>query len=159
MTEPRFKIGDVVRYNSGPTALMRIDSISVGERTRYYGTQYYGAAVGAYDHDCQGASAAEAAAWPTRWDCHTPDCEERVGLAGSGRCPTHSREQWHRDNPQTPEGRQVSDVAATRERALELARNLLGGAITLHGAPPVVMTATLAQAVLDYEDEMQGKRT
>lgn len=50
---PKFKVGEIVRYGHGPTAIMRIDSISVDHGgpgwTRYYGTQHFGGAVGAYE--------------------------------------------------------------------------------------------------------------
>jgi hypothetical protein len=52
-----FAVGDVVRYNDGPTALMLITNVHEhyggGKQARYYGDQFYGMAMGAYHQDCQ----------------------------------------------------------------------------------------------------------
>jgi hypothetical protein len=57
------KIGDIIRYDSGPTALMRIEAISknhgVYGTDRYYGRSFYGSSVGVYDYDANKATAAE----------------------------------------------------------------------------------------------------
>lgn len=56
----KFKIGQVVRYGSGPTALFRIESISEkhgGTMDRYYGVQYYGGSEGRYEDQLWEATA------------------------------------------------------------------------------------------------------
>lgn len=58
----RFKVGDIVRYSWGPTALMRITGVSKnhgGFGDRYYGVQFYGDSMGAYDSNCTEATLAE----------------------------------------------------------------------------------------------------
>lgn len=56
MNEPKFKVGDIVRYSAGPTAIMTIQHVSKDHAGlglhRYYGRQYYGGSVGAYEKDC-----------------------------------------------------------------------------------------------------------
>lgn len=51
----KFKIGDIVRYATGPTALMKITEfgsyVSDTHGQRYYGIQYYGSAVGGFEKD------------------------------------------------------------------------------------------------------------
>jgi hypothetical protein len=61
VVQSKFNVGDVVRYGIGPTALMRIESISPnhGAHHRYYGVQYYGDVVGAYENECSAATKAE----------------------------------------------------------------------------------------------------
>ncbi len=55
--------GDVIRYGNGPTALMRITTISPNHggsgMRRYYGRHFYGGGVGAYEDTCRRASAEE----------------------------------------------------------------------------------------------------
>lgn len=61
-----FKLGDVIRYGSGETALMRVDQISEGhggQVARYYGQQFYGGVVGAYHDDCRAASPVDLQNW------------------------------------------------------------------------------------------------
>ncbi len=55
------KIGEVVRYGEGSTALMKITGVNKnhGGHVRYYGTQFYGGIVGAYESDISKASAKE----------------------------------------------------------------------------------------------------
>ncbi len=61
------KIGDVVRFAAGPTALMRIDLISKNHGGRgvhrFYGTHCMGRACGAYERDCTLATAGELETW------------------------------------------------------------------------------------------------
>ncbi len=48
----RPRLRDIVRYGSGPTALMRVEKISrrhEGSMDRYYGEQFFGGPVGAYE--------------------------------------------------------------------------------------------------------------
>lgn len=59
----KFKVGDILRYDKGSTALMKVTSISpdhgrVGSH-RYYGVQFYGSAIGAYEIDCSLATKEE----------------------------------------------------------------------------------------------------
>lgn len=57
----KFKIGDIVRYAAGPTALMKITDVSLnhGGHIRYYGIQFYGDRMGAYEQDCWSATQEE----------------------------------------------------------------------------------------------------
>jgi hypothetical protein len=64
---PKFKVGDILRYDSGPTALMVVTYISEnhGGSHRYYGQQCYGGGCGAYEYDCTLASAKDLTTWET----------------------------------------------------------------------------------------------
>lgn len=57
----KFKIGDILRYSYGPTALFKVTEISPnhGGSVRYYGRQYYGDIMGAYEEDCKRATDTE----------------------------------------------------------------------------------------------------
>lgn len=58
----KFKIGEIVRYSGGPTALMRITSISKnhgGFEDRYYGVQFYGDSMGEYESRLSSATPEE----------------------------------------------------------------------------------------------------
>lgn len=62
-----FKVGDIVRYGKGPTALMQI-SHTHENHGRYgahlhYGNQCIMATVGAYDADCTPASEEDLLTW------------------------------------------------------------------------------------------------
>lgn len=62
-----FKVGDIVRYNDGVTALMRISFISLNHAGpgdhRYYGQQCMGGTYGAYQQDCRAATPKDRATW------------------------------------------------------------------------------------------------
>lgn len=63
---PKFKVGDILRYDDGSTALFRVESISPkhgGLEDRYYGRQCFGGSVGAYASDCLPASEADLKKW------------------------------------------------------------------------------------------------
>lgn len=62
MSESKYKIGQVVRYDKGATALFKIDHISKrhgGPLDRYYGRQFYGSPMGAYEDVISPASESE----------------------------------------------------------------------------------------------------
>jgi hypothetical protein len=63
----QFKIGSVVRYASGITALMKIERVDYdvdGEGNHhYYGQQFYGGAMGAYHNTLYGAKPTEIHLW------------------------------------------------------------------------------------------------
>lgn len=61
----KFKVGDVVRYGCGCTALMRIDHISEnhGGHARYYGEHCMGGPHGAYAMDCVAPSDTDMQTW------------------------------------------------------------------------------------------------
>ena len=67
MTKPKlFSVGDIVRYDSGPTALMRITTLREGHGgaiARYWGAQCMGGFMGAYHEKCSYAAAADLAKW------------------------------------------------------------------------------------------------
>jgi hypothetical protein len=48
-----------VRYGFGETALMCIESVHKGQTYRYYGEQFYGGTVGAYEPDIKPATQSE----------------------------------------------------------------------------------------------------
>jgi len=67
MANSIYKIGDIVRYDHGQTALMKIKEIShdhgqIGQ-TRYYGKSFYGSAMGVYWNDCSPASSVDKMVW------------------------------------------------------------------------------------------------
>ena len=60
------KIGNMLRYGSGETALMIVTHVSEGHGgalARYYGRQCMGGAVGAYHDQCTPATHADQAVW------------------------------------------------------------------------------------------------
>ena len=67
MGKPKFKIGDVLRYDTGPTALFRVDAVSKNHagpgKHRYYGTHCGGTPEGVYESDCQPANKADMKKW------------------------------------------------------------------------------------------------
>ena len=76
MAKPKFSVGDVIRYSSGPTALMRVSNVSEnhgGYEHRYYGQQCLGGIVGAYESDCSPATEDDKKEW------------DRCGRVGYGR--------------------------------------------------------------------------
>ena len=61
-----FKVGDIVRYAEGPTALLKIDTVKIpygGAHGRYWGWHVLGGACGAYHEECVPASAADIDLW------------------------------------------------------------------------------------------------
>lgn len=61
-----FKVGDVLRYAEGPTALMQVTKVSPGyggSVARYAGRQCLGGMVGAYHRACREANTIEMAMW------------------------------------------------------------------------------------------------
>lgn len=61
-----FKIGDILRYGDGSTALMRVTYVSVGHggaKARYYGQQCMGGSCGAYHEQCTLANAKDRKTW------------------------------------------------------------------------------------------------
>lgn len=63
----QFKIGAIVRYSDGITALMKIETVAYDEdgegNHHYYGRQFYGASMGAYHYDMLAATQAEVHRW------------------------------------------------------------------------------------------------
>lgn len=60
------KVGDIIRYGGGSTALMQIEYISKnhgGYGDRFYGLHCLGGAHGAYASQCSEATAADIAQW------------------------------------------------------------------------------------------------
>lgn len=58
----KFKVGDIIRHDSGSTALMKITSVSPnhgGYSTRYYGRSFYGSPVGVFQMDAKEATPEE----------------------------------------------------------------------------------------------------
>ncbi len=61
-----FKIGTILRYGTGSTALMKVASISEGHGgsvARYYGNQCMGGGVGAYHENVSKASNKDLEVW------------------------------------------------------------------------------------------------
>lgn len=65
MDKPRFKVGDIIRYAYGPTALMRVAHVSEshGMDHRYYGDSFHGSPIGAYESDVRPASGQDLQTW------------------------------------------------------------------------------------------------
>lgn len=67
MKTPEYKVGDIVRYGDGSTALMKIEHISENhggkDQHRYYGRQFFGSPMGAYKSDCSDATEKEILAY------------------------------------------------------------------------------------------------
>lgn len=60
------KVGDVVRYDAGPTALMQIEYVSPnhgGFGDRFFGLQCMGGSCGAYASSCSPATEKDMATW------------------------------------------------------------------------------------------------
>lgn len=56
----KFKINQIIRYALGATAFMKVKSIHEYDKTyRYYGIQYFGGYVGAYEDSCKKATKEE----------------------------------------------------------------------------------------------------
>lgn len=70
MAPPKYKVGDILRYDNGHTALFRVEHVSEDHDGRgghrYYGQTFYGSSLGAYEQDCQPATKFEKARWDAR---------------------------------------------------------------------------------------------
>lgn len=73
--EPKFKVGDVLRYASGETALFKVTLVrpNHGGHVRYYGTHCMGGYNGAYEDQCSQATAGDLATFSehARWRIDT----------------------------------------------------------------------------------------
>lgn len=61
-----FKVGDILRYAEGPTALMRVTYVRVGHggsKARYYGQQCMGGSCGAYHEQVTVATDEDIKTW------------------------------------------------------------------------------------------------
>jgi hypothetical protein len=99
----QFKIGAIVRYSSGITALMKVETVYYDEdgegNHRYYGMQFYGATMAAYHNDIFAAKPAEVALWDEHWKKEKMVKTARVAitaindalnnLPAKGECRTH----------------------------------------------------------------------
>ena len=78
----KIRVGDMVRYGSGPTALMIVTLVSRkhdGETDRYYGEQLYGGSVGEYADACSLANDYDRALWASeRERYHVEDDARRA---------------------------------------------------------------------------------
>lgn len=79
----QFKIGDIVRYSDGPSALMRLEHVAPWGGL--YGEQYFGGSVMGLPDRCQPASPHDLASW--RWAHDSND--EWVRGRYSYKPPTH----------------------------------------------------------------------
>ena len=60
----RFKIGAVVRYDAGPTALMRLKRrVVINGSVRWYGMQCCGGVEGAYQYQLKKATKSDLRVW------------------------------------------------------------------------------------------------
>lgn len=66
-----FKIGDILRYSTGETALLQVIHVNpdYGGIPRYWGRHCMGGSVAAYQDDCSLASATDLETWAEniRW--------------------------------------------------------------------------------------------
>jgi hypothetical protein len=65
MPTPKYELGTILRYSSGPTALFRVDAVSPnhGGAVRYYGQHCLGGMEGRYESQCESASADDLRMW------------------------------------------------------------------------------------------------
>ena len=82
-----YAIGDILRYDSGCTALMKVTYISEGHGgalARYYGIQCMGGYCGAYHDQCEPASAEDLTKWEDcdKWRRDTRETNSR-GIVGA----------------------------------------------------------------------------
>lgn len=92
----KFKIGEMVRYGGGSTALMRIATVSeAGGLVRYYGEQYFGGSVGAYEADCTVPSVEDFQLWMRRDVCD--ECGKKLDNAVGCRWCVGCSRQAHRN--------------------------------------------------------------
>lgn len=62
--DPMYKVGEIIRYEYGPSALMQIETVVMyGEEPRYYGLQCCGGGVGAYHRACERATDEDYRVW------------------------------------------------------------------------------------------------
>lgn len=81
-----FKVGDILRYGSGPTALFKVTFVSVGHGgsvARYYGQHCMGGSHGAYHDRCCVASGSDLKQWEEckRW--RREEVPEGKGIVGA----------------------------------------------------------------------------
>lgn len=63
----RFKVGQILRYDAGETALMRVSYVSKNHGGRgvhrYYGQQCMGGSIGVYEDQCELSSKKDREVW------------------------------------------------------------------------------------------------
>lgn len=69
MIVKQFAIGSIVRYSNGITALMKVETVNydADDNHRYYGTQFYGSAMGSYHSQMREATPQEVHLWEEHW--------------------------------------------------------------------------------------------
>lgn len=92
-----------MRYSGGSTALMEItDPLPAGQGghlgRRYYGEQYFGSVVGAWEVDLAPATPEELEMWARRRQCSEAGCTVPTA-PGVERCVEHSRAFWKGREP------------------------------------------------------------
>jgi hypothetical protein len=67
MDEPKFSVGQILRYNDGPTALFRVSYISENHGGpgvhRYYGQHCMGGTHGSYESQCRLGNVEDQKTW------------------------------------------------------------------------------------------------
>lgn len=108
LVDEAFPIGTIIRYGEGPTALMRVGTISYNHGgpgvTRYYGQQCTGGVTGAYHGDCRAASRKDIRTWRDNRGLPCIDCgiQNDIGDLCSG-CAARRAHLWA--EAQKPESR------------------------------------------------------
>lgn len=77
------KVGDIVRYATGPTALMKITHVSRkhdGVTDRFFGWQCLGGLIGAYADECSPINPNDQREWNNheRWRIHEPPVGKKI---------------------------------------------------------------------------------
>jgi len=86
-----YQIGNILRYSNGPTALMRIDSISLNHggkgNHRYYGIHVLDGKKGVYHRDAKPASDSDLAEWrKSMIECkYRPECRENRNVVNTSK--------------------------------------------------------------------------
>jgi hypothetical protein len=93
------------------------------------------------------------ASQPTQPCRHCTKALERIAKVDTGATTEQDIEQGRVRATVTVASRERFAIVANRERAHQIADNLLGGHVALHGPVPIETVVCLAQAVADYRAE------
>lgn len=92
---------------------------------------------------------------PSRRCLHCVNALERIAKVDTSATTEQDIEQGRMRATVTVASRERFATVANRERALQLAEDLLGGRVTLHGPVPLETVVCLAQAVADYHADAE----
>lgn len=93
MKQPRFRLGDIIRYGSGAPALMRVEHISLDHgrigQHRYYGINITGSSIGAYEFDCKPTTDGDIVLWDEYKSWRKCNCTRNISCDA---CLTNPRD-------------------------------------------------------------------